>query len=170
MLNLEFASVILTFVKSHVNYFISNFLVFGIYSNIAEFDFPVRLVDGEWTEGEGRVEVEINGQWGTVCDDGWGKLDATIVCRKLGFPGATAAVRGAQFGPGTGPIFFSNVDCTVNDTTLAQCSHGGLNIAACTHEEDAGVVCLLGEDEFNQNLPICSLNCKPFSQERAPSP
>lgn len=46
----------------------------------------IRLVDGSTTL-EGRVEVFTeNGVWATVCDDGWGEQDATVVCQQLGFP------------------------------------------------------------------------------------
>ena len=34
---------------------------------------------------EGRVEVCVGGEWGTVCSRGWGYHEAAIVCRQQGF-------------------------------------------------------------------------------------
>ena len=99
----------------------------------------VRLVEGS-SYNEGRVEVNYNGEWGTVCDNGWDYTDADVVCRQLGFG---IAIRLAGFGQGSGPIWMDSVTCTGNELTIASCGHLGLNITRyCNHWEDAGVVCL----------------------------
>ena len=44
----------------------------------------VRLTGGNFIS-EGLVEVYCNGQWGTVCDDGFSSDDANTVCKQLGY-------------------------------------------------------------------------------------
>ena len=44
----------------------------------------IRLQGGNYTN-EGRVEVYCNGQWGTICDDGFNGTDADTICKQLGY-------------------------------------------------------------------------------------
>ena len=44
----------------------------------------LRLAGGN-IANEGRVEICMNNEWGTVCDDSWETNDATVVCRQLGY-------------------------------------------------------------------------------------
>ena len=51
---------------------------------------------GGATTHEGRLEVCSNGQWGTVCDDIFTDIEASVVCKQL-------------FGPHYGIFSYHNV-------------------------------------------------------------
>ena len=98
----------------------------------------VRLVDGS-SYSEGRVEVYYRGGWGTVCNDGWNDVQASLVCVQLGF-GSSGKL--ANFGAGTGNLFLQTVLCAMNDTVLATCGHYGVGITVgCDHSRDVGIKC-----------------------------
>ena len=82
------------------------------------------------------------GLWGTICDDGWDEIDATVVCRQLGYSHGVAT-RGAQFGSGTGPVWLRRVNCLGSESKLSHCAHTGAgNIGNCSHAQGAsGVIC-----------------------------
>ena len=99
----------------------------------------IRLVGGH-APNKGRLEVYY-GQWGTVCDDGFGYEEAHIVCRKLGFISAYSYECCAEHGQGSGPIWLDNLACTGTEESLHDCPHNGIGNHNCEHDEDAGVTC-----------------------------
>ena len=105
----------------------------------------IRLVDdvaGTVGGAQGRIEIQYNGVWGTICDPYWGMRDAEVACRQLGYQYAINATRDAYFGQGTGDIYLALVHCRGNETELAYCPSLPLgDYFYCAHPDDAGVVC-----------------------------
>ncbi|KAJ8034426.1 hypothetical protein HOLleu_21258 [Holothuria leucospilota] len=112
-----------------------------------------RLVDGI-TNFSGRVEVFFNGEWGTVCNDGWDLVDADVVCRQLGYPAAIESYKDTYFGERSGFVWLTSVSCQGNESRLLECRHEKLGQQECTHEEDVGVLCKGKNDIRN----ICLVN------------
>ena len=105
-------------------------------------DVRLRLVGGS-SYNEGRVEVNYNGEWGTVCDDGWDDTDAGVVCRQLGFGSSGTAIGSAGFGQGSGTVWLAGVSCLGNESNIMNCGRLSLNITkSCSHSKDAGVNCI----------------------------
>ena len=90
------------------------------------------------------MEVYHNGEWGTVCDDGWDLNDAQVVCKELGYGNATNATVNAFYGQGSGQIWLSDLKCVGTEWTLSNCSHSGWGEFFCSHYREAGVKCLSG--------------------------
>ena len=81
-----------------------------------------------------------NGEWGTVCDDGWGQEDTDVVCAQLGCTAGTYSYY-AYYGQGTGPIWMDNVACAGPESMLADCAFSGWGVDyGCHygHYEDVG--------------------------------
>ena len=101
---------------------------------------PIRLA-GSASNNQGRVEVYYNGEWGTVCDDGWDYTDAGVVCRQLGLGSSGVAFGSARYGQGTGSIWLSRLACFGNESSLLECGQLSVATKTCTHSNDASVVC-----------------------------
>ena len=115
----------------------------------------LRLVGGS-LYNEGRVEVNYNGEWGTVCDDGWDDTDAGVVCRQLGFGSSGTAIGAAGFGQGSGSIWLGGVACSGNEPNIMNCGRLSLNTTSCSHSNDAGVKCIQSKGTY---LYTCTFLC-----------
>ena len=94
------------------------------------------------SKGIGRVEVFYQGEWGTVCDHYWHKIDAYVVCRQLGYQYAVRAIEGWILATyGSGKIWLDKVQCKNMQQNFSSCDHRGWGIHDCTHYNDAGVEC-----------------------------
>ena len=88
------------------------------------------------------MEIRYDGEWGTICDTGWGVRDAQVTCRQLGYSHATDALHNAHFGEGSGPVHIALVRCRGNESELAFCPKLPLSrFQYCNHGDDASVRC-----------------------------
>lgn len=72
------------------------------------------------------MELLHNGEWGTVCDDSFGIVDAGVICRQLKLGKALTFFPSAKFGQGTGRIWMDDTQCVGTEIRLQDCKmHSG---------------------------------------------
>ncbi|XP_075611726.1 scavenger receptor cysteine-rich type 1 protein M130-like [Balearica regulorum gibbericeps] len=90
----------------------------------------------------GRVEVKLQGRWGSVADNAWDMEDAEVVCQQLGCGSAAGAYyASALFGQGDGPINLAWIDCRGDETALWNCEIQGWGPYTGPHGSDTAVIC-----------------------------
>lgn len=101
----------------------------------------LRLVNGTQPL-TGRVEVMYKGTWGTICDDGFGTEEATVICRQMGYCGGITKAK-LTFGQASDhlSIHLDDVVCIGREVNIMQCRSAGLGTHNCNHDEDVGVAC-----------------------------
>ncbi|XP_063963691.1 lysyl oxidase homolog 2A-like [Lytechinus pictus] len=132
----------------------------------------IRLVEGRF-ETEGRVLINVDGQWGHPCGgDTWDMYDAKVVCRQLGLGYAHQPMRSTRYmGRSAYPILMMNVNCTGNERTLLECPHVRSDNGTCMADYKAGVLCaqvlpdvlidihVLESSIYMQDWPMYMLQC-----------
>ncbi|XP_042750089.1 antigen WC1.1-like isoform X1 [Lagopus leucura] len=99
-----------------------------------------RLVNGSMA-CVGRVEVEVQGTWGSLCASRWDLMDAHVLCRHLACGFAVSVPEGGHFGRGTGPVWNDWFHCKGTESSPDQCPVTALGASPCSHENDAAVIC-----------------------------
>ena len=102
-------------------------------------------VQGGTQPYNGRIEVMYNGEWGTICNMGWGSDDARTFCRQLGYVDVIGTGLATDFGytTGSGRIWQTNVDCTGQEKRFGECIFNETwgDTGSCTHNMDVAVQC-----------------------------
>ncbi|XP_045183285.2 cell death abnormality protein 1-like [Mercenaria mercenaria] len=108
-------------------------MCYGPTLNIA----AARLVNGTGPY-DGRAEINVNGTWGTICDENFNIQAADLFCDLLGLR-AAQYFTGAKYGEGNGPVFIDQLFCKDYHYSLSRCKYLFLN--ECSHRRDISVVC-----------------------------
>ena len=72
---------------------------------------------------EGRLEVKIDGEWGSVCGHGFSREAATVACRQLGLGAYVSYHKSDARNGGYGDIKLRDVACVGNEESLLDCPH-----------------------------------------------
>ena len=97
----------------------------------------LRLVGGDGSYG--RLQVYHDGQWGLVCEGNFGREEAQVACRQLGFADGEESFGGA--GSGGLPVWLKGVQCVGTESRLVDCQHRGLQQHYCGSFDITGVEC-----------------------------
>ncbi|XP_077640553.1 LOW QUALITY PROTEIN: scavenger receptor cysteine-rich type 1 protein M130-like [Lonchura striata] len=91
----------------------------------------------------GRVEVKLQGEWGSVGDNVWDMEDAEVVCQQLGCGSASKAYFALDhFGVEDGLVSLVLVNCSGFEATLWDCEIRGWGpYNSSDHYWDTAVVC-----------------------------
>lgn len=135
----------------------------------------LRLIGGA-SPSEGLLQVYHGGEWGTVCDDRFSMVDATVACRQMGWYGrdahpalvpllrphvgwAALAVDGSNPGGGggdagsvlhprtVGRVWMDQLACKGTEARLDQCAFSGWGVENCAHTEDVALRCNVTREE-----------------------
>ena len=104
------------------------------------FTENIRLTGGP-TIYEGRVEVFINGQWGTVCGDGIDTNEAETLCQSLGFGPHRYITNGTTLGNSTDiPLVINDLMCSEYYDHFMDCAFNQLS-PMCSSQSNLGLKC-----------------------------
>uniref|UniRef100_A0A5F8H7B7 SRCR domain-containing protein n=1 Tax=Monodelphis domestica TaxID=13616 RepID=A0A5F8H7B7_MONDO len=99
-----------------------------------------QLVNGS-SRCEGRVEIQVSGVWGTLCDSHWDLSDANVLCRHLNCGLAMKPPEEVYFGEGSVQILADTFYCSGTESHLWDCPVTVLGASSCSRRKVASVIC-----------------------------
>ena len=113
--------------------------------------------DSEFVRG--RLEVlDRWDEWGTVCDDMFDNIDASVACRSVGLSHVGSVFlgkdgHGCADGSIQQQIVLDDLGCTGTEDTLFNCRHIGINTHNCAHSEDVHIGCRVYRGRLSPTCP-----------------
>ena len=121
-------------IKQKAQFFFSP--IFSTFFSALKVSF--RLVPESFA---GRIEIQYNGIWRTVCDGGFNINIGHVICRELGHLEAVAVPCCSAFGVVKGVSWLPGVDCRGNESNLMECDHHEWKTKDCLNFSLASLVC-----------------------------
>ena len=115
---------------------------------VGTFPFPscdkkIRL-GGSSSPNEGYIEIYHNSEWKGVCEHGFDKADADVICNMLGYPnGAEQYYCCNHYGRGSSYSHFwvSNLRCKGFEEDIIECGFQEWGQESCGRNDWAGIKC-----------------------------
>lgn len=118
----------------------------------------VRLMKNGTSQCEGQVEMNISGEWRTLCASHWSMANANVVCHQLSCGVAISTPKETYFVEGGDQVWKAQFHCSGAESFLWNCPVTALGIPDCTHGNTASVICS-GKREGGANWYLgCSLS------------
>ncbi|XP_053383169.1 scavenger receptor class A member 5-like [Mercenaria mercenaria] len=141
-------------INMHIAYvFLLNHMLIEIATVFPFNTTNMRLIDGTGAD-DGRIELYIDGRWGTIDKGSVEKYDAQTICRTHG---ASLAMYfdTAIYGEGTGPMLVININCKEEKDTIYRCSLKAPNRRSSSHRYDLSIACTTcGLPDIYSGYPI----------------
>ncbi|XP_067678760.1 uncharacterized protein [Haliotis asinina] len=102
---------------------------------------------------KGLLQVLHSSIWGTVCDDYFGQVEASVVCRALGYQGGKVIDEDSSI-----KMWLDDVECTLQNTDLKDCKHRPWGTNNCGDSEAVGVECFSFPEEATAARLVSTTN------------
>jgi hypothetical protein len=122
--------------------------------NVDLIEKDMRILDPAGKiSNEGRLEIRINGKWGTICNKNNNSLSAKRICKDLGYNdgkwlgrnferGFCKNFRGKNHcGSDNLKTFYNSINCDESHNSFNNCTKKDSNINECPHELDVIISC-----------------------------
>ena len=104
----------------------------------------VRLITADGSpsvDGEGRPEIFIESSWGPICSSGLSSGAATVICKSMGFSGASGSSKCHGNSCGVTAPVLSELACSGSEAGLLACPHEAGDDVFCAPSESLLVTC-----------------------------